>query len=159
MKQLQLAIRLPIRREERKKMSDSAHAAMSRWRKCCSALDQAENIVSVDVWMDTSEPQWRFTLSLVMQGNANPYQFGERLAGILTVDIPVNPNRAEAWKEVANVEPQFAIRARGWPVYRAAPDVGPNVVIEVWSGFEPGVPRPPTITVRRFANRSPFLSR
>ncbi|KAL6415755.1 hypothetical protein AUP68_02322 [Ilyonectria robusta] len=157
MKQLQLAIRLPVRREEREKMSDAAHATMARWRTCCSALDQAENLVSVDVWLDTSEPEWRFTLSSVMRGNANPYQFGERLAGILTVNIPVNPNRAEAWKEVANIEPQFAIRARGWPTYRAAPDISPDLIIEIWSAFEPGVPRPPAISVRRWPNRSPFL--
>ncbi|KAH7113160.1 hypothetical protein B0J13DRAFT_600272 [Dactylonectria estremocensis] len=154
MKQLQLALRLPIRREEREKMNPSAHAAMARWRKCCSALDQAESLVSVDLWLDTSEPTWRFCLSWVLNGNANPFVFGERLAGILTVDIPVNPERPEAWKDVANIEPRFVIRARGWPPYRAEPDREPHFVRTLMDWEEPGAPVP-TIQPRRIAHRRP----
>ncbi|KAH7165279.1 hypothetical protein EDB81DRAFT_838087 [Dactylonectria macrodidyma] len=155
-KQLQLALRLPIRREEREKMSPASHAIMSRWKKSCLVLDQAECLVSVDVWLDTSEPPWRACLNWVLNGNANPFVFGERLASILTVDIPVNPERPEAWRDVANIEPRFAIRARGWPPYRVELYSGPHSIRRLIDWEEPGVPTPTIRCARAQPNRSPY---
>ncbi|KPM42159.1 hypothetical protein AK830_g4436 [Neonectria ditissima] len=140
MKQLQLAIRVPIRREEHKKMSPEAHKVMSRWRQCCSALDMAKNLTEVDLWLDTAEPSWQACLSRVPTSNANPYVFGERLASILTVDLPMNPNRPEAWKDVINLEPRFTIRARGWPTWRVQTSMESDYITGLAAWAEPGVP-------------------
>ncbi|KAH7131763.1 hypothetical protein B0J13DRAFT_587964 [Dactylonectria estremocensis] len=155
MKHLQLAIRVPIRREQREKMSPEAHKVMSRWRQCCSVLEKAENLVSVDMWLDTTEPGWRGCLSWVLEGNANPYVFSERLASILTVDIPVNPDRPEAWKDVANLEPRFTIRARGWPTYKAEPSSTQlHCIIRLADWEEPGVPLPTLRAGPRYPHRA-----
>lgn len=142
-KYLHLAIRLPIRWE--KYMSPEAHLILSRWRDCCQALDGAQNLVLVNLWLDTSEPSWRALLTTV-QGNVNPFVFGERLAGVLTVDIPVNPDRPEVWQAVANVEPRFTIRPRGWPAFKAETESRtPNRIFRLGDNEEPGVLKNPTM--------------
>ncbi|CAM1510729.1 Fc.00g034120.m01.CDS01 [Cosmosporella sp. VM-42] len=143
-KHLQITIRLPLISDRNKKLSNRARAAMARWRECCQALDRAENLASVDLWLDTVEPGPRFVLSSVLNADSNPYIFGERLASILTVDLPVNPDKPEVWDTVANVEPRFAIRPRGWPAYLAdIDDRKCSRIIKQWDWAEPGVSASP----------------
>lgn len=133
-------------------MDREAEATMARWRACCEALDRAQSLVSVDLWLDTTEPVWRGLLSFVPGDNANPFVFPEKLAAKLTVDLPVNPDRPEVWKDVAAIEPAFSIRARGWPAFRAEiPDTPattttpPHSIIKLWESAEPGALRTPLI--------------
>lgn len=152
-KHLHLAIRLPIRWE--KYMSPEAHVILSRWRDCCQALNRAQNLVLVNLWLDTSEPSWRVLLTTV-QGNVNPFAFGERLAGVLTVDIPVNPDRPEVWQAVANVEPRFTIRPRGWPAFKAeTASTTPNRIFRLEDNEEPGVLKNQTMRGTYIRHRPP----
>lgn len=144
---LNIAMRLPVRRESKSKMSPEAISAMSRWRDCCQAMDRLQNLAAVDMWLDTAEPAWRAVLSEIPGPNANPFVFDCRLAGILTVDLPVNPERPEAWQQVAEVEPRFSIRARGWPVFRVSMEGtrATYTIIKLWDSAEPGAPQPPLV--------------
>ncbi|KAF4946654.1 hypothetical protein FSARC_14144 [Fusarium sarcochroum] len=118
---LQLTLRLPLPNWREPKPSQGQKIAMARYRECCQALDQAENLASVYLWLDVVDPPARRELYTVPEGGMNPYVFGEALASRLTVDLPLNPDRPEAWEVVASVEPRFTIRPRGWPsLYRAA---------------------------------------
>ncbi|KAF4460282.1 hypothetical protein FALBO_12948 [Fusarium albosuccineum] len=122
---LQLTIRLPLPTWLQPKPSRGQQVAMERYRECCQALEQAENLISVYLWLDVVDPSARRDLYTVPEGDMNPYVFGKTLASKLTVDLPVNPDRPEAWRDVAGIQPRFAIRPRGWP--------------RVWSDAEPGV--------------------
>ncbi|KAJ4307400.1 hypothetical protein N0V84_012765, partial [Fusarium piperis] len=138
---LQLTIRLPLSNDE-KKLGYGARATMARWREYCDALERAETISSVDLWLDTVEPDPRFRLwSIPEDPHSNPYVFSERLASILTVDLPFNPDRLGVWESVANIEPRFTIGPRGWPPYIA--EVGDSKrsrIIKLWNWAEPGMP-------------------
>ncbi|KAF4987222.1 hypothetical protein FDECE_15533 [Fusarium decemcellulare] len=114
---LQLTIRLPLPTWLQPKPSRGQQVAMERYRECCQALEQAENLVSMYLWLDVVDPPARRDLYTVPEGDMNPYVFGKTLASKLTVDLPVNPDRPEAWRDVAGIQPRFAIRPRGWPRY------------------------------------------
>ncbi|KIL87737.1 hypothetical protein FAVG1_08614 [Fusarium avenaceum] len=135
---LQLAIHLPLLRYTRDGPNHSEKAAMSRWRQCCEALNRAENLISVYVRLDASV---RSRFYSVTEGDMNPYVFGEKVAGMLTVDVPLNPDRPEAWTEVGNIEPRFNIHPRGWPAYSLSYNIN-NVkrVTKLSDWEEPGVP-------------------
>jgi hypothetical protein len=138
---LQLTIHLPLLRYTRDRPNYNEKAAMSRWRQCCEALGRAENLLSVYVRLDAPV---RSRFYSVTEGDMNPYVFGESLAGRLTVDVPLNPDRPEAWVEVANIKPRFNIHPRGWPAYSLSYNIN-NVrgVSKLCDWQEPGVPRRP----------------
>ena len=121
---------------------------MAQWRECCRALDRAENLDSVYLWLDTVMPGPRSMLSSVPHDGLNPYVFGETLASILTVDVPVNPDKPDVWKKVALVEPRFATYPRGWPPYLAhVRDSKRSRIFRNWDWAEPGGPPAPRATV------------
>ncbi|KAM0414730.1 hypothetical protein ACHAPT_013421 [Fusarium lateritium] len=141
---LQASIQLPVQWHYRSIIeSYRAYAAMARWRQCCQALESLvadQTLVWVNLWLDTCSAAWRATLSSPPRDEANPFIFGERLAAVLTVCLPVNPDRPEAWQEVSDTRPQFTILPRGWPPYR--PEFGttmPYLITELWESAEPGV--------------------
>jgi hypothetical protein len=135
---LQLTINLPLLPYSRGGPNYSEKAAMTRWRQCCEALNRAENLVSVYVRLDAPVKRRFYS---VTEGDMNSYVFGERLAGILTVDVPLNPERPEAWAEIANIEPRFNIRPRGWPAYNISYNTNNVKRISKLSDWEePGVP-------------------
>lgn len=159
-KSLDLAIQLPIRRESKMKMSTEAHAVMAQWRACCVGLERAakdHNLVSVNLWLDTCEPAWRGMLSTVSDGDANPFVFGKNLAGILTVDLPVNPERLHAWQSVRAVEPRFVIQPRGWPAFRTTEvtETSPYTIIRLWESAEPGTEQSQISGGVHYAHRRP----
>jgi hypothetical protein len=83
--------------------------------------------------------------------------FGERLACVLTVDLPVNPQRPDAWKDIRELRPKFKIRARGWPGYRAEEArSGRRRIIRLWDGAEPGAAQEPLVFGTHIVDRSPF---
>ncbi|KAM0203342.1 hypothetical protein ACHAQI_010403 [Fusarium lateritium] len=138
---LQLTIHLPLPRSTRGGASYSERATMSRWRQCCEALDRAENLVSVYVRLDAPVRRRFYSIT---EGDMNPYVFGKRLASKLTVDVPLNPDRPEAWSEVTNIEPRFNIHPRGWPVYSLSHNINNVKRISKLSDWEePGAPRGP----------------
>ncbi|EGY16987.1 uncharacterized protein VDAG_08151 [Verticillium dahliae VdLs.17] len=161
---LSLSIRLPIRRESKMKMSSEAHGTMRRWRECCASLNQAaerKTLVSVELWLDTSEPTWRGVLSTVLDGPASPFTFGEHLARVLTVDLPVNPEKPAVWRRVAEIEPRFTVRPRGWPGFRVGDttESSPHTIIRLWDSAEPGVEQPEPVYSVGFSHRRPWYLR
>jgi hypothetical protein len=133
---LQLTIRLPLCARKDAVPDQASRAALIKWRECCQKLDQA-NLASMYLWLDVVDPPTRGVLYTV-PGDMNPYIFGERLSKILTVDIPINPERPEMWKDVADLG--FKIRPRGWPRFEAQSERGRrHLVVRVMDEAEPGV--------------------
>ncbi|KAF4455967.1 hypothetical protein F53441_1834 [Fusarium austroafricanum] len=156
---LQLTLRLPLPNWREPTPSQGQKTGMARYRECCQALDQAESLASVYLWLDVVYPPARRELYKVLEGDMNPYVFGEALASKLTVDLPVNPDRPEAWEVVASVQPQFTIRPRGWPRYDQGNEPGrPYYIYRIWSDGEPGVPVIPRAPARTYVHRGDMLS-
>lgn len=147
---LNLAIRLPIKYERQARAKWTAQYTMRLWQQCCVALDHAAkeyNLVSVDLWLDTVKPSWRGILSSIPKDPVNPFCFGEGLASILTVDLPVNPNKTEVWQSISDIEPRFTVRARGWPPFRSedSTESMPHKIIRLREHEEPGSVQPELI--------------
>ncbi|KAL6915125.1 hypothetical protein FSHL1_012798 [Fusarium sambucinum] len=113
---LQITVHLRLPSLDKPKSSETA--AMLRWRQCCEALEHADNLDSVYLWLDAT-PRSHLYMNKGQGKNANPCVFGEKLAAKITVDVPLNPERPEAWDAFSKMEPQFAVHPRGWPKYRA----------------------------------------
>ncbi|KAK7927344.1 hypothetical protein PG985_004342 [Apiospora marii] len=158
---LNLAIRLPIKYERQAMARWATQYTMGLWKECCVALDHAAkeyNLVSVDLWLDTVKPSWRGILSSIPKDPVNPFCFGERLAAILTVDLPVNPDRPEVWQSVSDIQPQFTVRARGWPPFRSedSTESMPHTIIRLQEHEEPGSVQPELIIPRTHVHRVPL---
>ncbi|KAG8361380.1 hypothetical protein FVEN_g760 [Fusarium venenatum] len=136
---LQVTVRLRLSSPDKPKSSYTA--AMLRWRQCCEALEHANNLDSVYLWLD-AEPRHHLYMNKAQGTNTNPYVFGEKLAAKLTVDAPLNPERPEAWDVVVKLEPQFTVHPRGWPKYKAIHDGirKEDCIVKLPRFAEPGVP-------------------
>lgn len=138
-------------------MTAESRSQLQLWRACCHALNQLPNLKSCHLWLDTVDPVWRGELSSVPKGIANPFVFMERLASVLTVNLPVNRQRPDAWKDVREVRPGFRIRARGWPDYRTEETQnGRRRIVRLWQGAEPGAALEPVVFGTYFVNNSSF---
>ncbi|EKJ68805.1 hypothetical protein FPSE_11022 [Fusarium pseudograminearum CS3096] len=102
-------------------------SVMLPWHRCCKALERAENLESVYLWLD-AKPRSRLYMYKASEKNIRCYDFGRKLAAKLTVNAPFNPNRPEGWDTVAQLKPRFTIHARGWAEYRASHDASIGVV-------------------------------